>query len=78
MRRGWDFTGEGADQVAMTLCNTSLPCWYVGGSFFSLLEKCHPVSCFRVLLVCVRVSLMAYLVETAAKGGGSFVSPDKK
>lgn len=55
-RRG--FTGESPDQVAVTLCTTPLQCQYVGGLFS------HPISCFWVLLVCVRVCLPAYILET--------------
>lgn len=65
MTGGGDLLGE-EDQVASDSFHC-IPlvsvCW---GSFFFffLPEKCHPVSCFRILLMCVRVYLAACILET--------------
>ena len=70
------FTWRGADQGAATLFPPSLHPSRVRICLVSLPGKCHPGSCFRILVMGVRV--YQHSGNGAGKGGGSYASPCKE
>lgn len=80
MQRGRGSLEEDADQVAMTLCTTSLRCrcQYVGGLFFPTTEVSSSFLLQSSVGVCQGVLGCLPSRRRAGKGGGSYASPCKE